>query len=357
VTTPPDALAIGAEPLDDEPDNPTPDAAPAHALGRLSDRQPPRWGWSVVAAKEFGDGILSVRMFILLALLGPVAVVTVYSTAAFVSSNAQAASGAAGLFVLLFAHQDPTSQVPSFTVAIGLLGPLLGIAFGFDAINAERSDRTLPRLVAQPIHRDAVIIGKFVARLAVVGLVLLAITLLVSAVAFIQLGITVGPEEIIRLAAWFVVALAYLGFWLGFAMLLSVLFRGAATAVLAAIGVWIILIIYVFLVGALASILSPVPANATVEQQTASVELQLELGRIAPYTLYSEASAYLLYPTVQTVGIIPADQATDQRAIPTVLPVAQSLLLAWPQIVALMALSAACFGLGYVSFMRQEVRA
>jgi ABC-2 type transport system permease protein len=32
--------------------------------------------------------------------------------------------------------------------------PLLGIAFGFDAINNERAERTLPRLLPQPIWRD-----------------------------------------------------------------------------------------------------------------------------------------------------------------------------------------------------------
>jgi ABC-2 type transport system permease protein len=40
-----------------------------------------------------------------------------------------------------------------------------------------------------------------------------------------------------------------------------------------------------------------------------------------------------------------------------VLPLDQSLLLAWPQVVALVALTMVCFGLGYVAFMRQEVRA
>ena len=173
--------------------------------------RPPRSGWRVVAEKEFGDGVLSIRMFVLLALVGLVAVGTVYSTAAYVSSNAQGAATLPSLFVLIFAHQDPNSQVPSFVVALGFLGPLFGIIFGFDAINSERSDRTLSRLVAQPIYRDAVIIGKFVARLAVIGAVLLAIVLMVSAVSFIRLGVTVGPEEIARVAVWFVVALAYFG--------------------------------------------------------------------------------------------------------------------------------------------------
>ena len=72
MTTPPDALAVATRPL------PT---------------RPPRWGWRVVAAKEFGDGILSVRLFILiLALLACRAIFAIYSTAAFVGNNAQAAT-------------------------------------------------------------------------------------------------------------------------------------------------------------------------------------------------------------------------------------------------------------------------
>ncbi len=325
---------------------------------RATPSKPPRFGWQVVASKEFSDGILSVRLFILIALLGLAAIGAVYSTASYVGNNAQLATGASGLFVLLFSHQAAGSQVPSFAALVGLLGPLLGIAFGFDAINGERSERTLPRLVAQPIHRDAVIIGKFAAGLAVIGLVLLAITLIVSGVAFLVLGVSPSPDDLARLAAWFVVALAYLGFWLAFAMLCSVVVRRAATSALAAIALWIVLTIFAaLLVGIVASYLAPVPANATVDQQIANTELQLDLARVSPGTLYSEAAAYLLDPTVQTVGIVPVAQQSDNRAIPSILPIDQSLLLAWPQVVALVALTVVCFGLGYIAFMRQEVRA
>ncbi len=331
----------------------------AIAVTRPLPLRPPRWGWRVVAAKEFGDGIQSVRLFILMLVLGLPAVLAIYSTASFVGNNAQSLNGVPGLFVAMFAHQDPNSQIPSFVEMVALLGPLLGIAFGFDAINGERSDRTLPRLIAQPIHRDAVIIGKFVSGLALIGLVLGAVTLLASGIAFWSLGVTVGPDEITRLAAWFVVALAYLGFWLGFAMLCSVVVRRAAASVLAAIALWIVLTLFASLIlGALANFLAPVPASATTDQQVANAELSLELNRISPGTLYAEASQYLLDPTVQTVDIAAqVAQQSNNRAIPSILPLDQSLLLAWPQVVALIAFSVGFFGLAYVAFMRQEVRA
>jgi ABC-2 type transport system permease protein len=353
MATPPDALVLAGDAPSLEPSD-TPDRGTA----RRASARPPRLGWRVVAVKEFGDGILSIRLFILIALLGLAAVGAIYSTASFVGQNAEVASGTSGLFVLLFSHQASGSQVPSFAALVGLLGPLLGIAFGFDAINGERSERTLPRLVSQPIHRDAVIIGKFAAGLAVIGLVLLAITLIVSGIAFLVLGISPSPDDLARLGAWFVVTLAYLGFWLAFAMLCSVVVRRSATSALAAIALWIVLTIFsALLVGIVASYVAPVPADATLDQQIANAQLQLDLARVSPGTLYSEAAAYLLDPTVQTVGIVPIAQQTDQRAIPSILPLDQSLLLAWPQAVALLSLTVVCFGAGYVAFMRQEVRA
>jgi len=51
-----------------------PEAGPDETVDRPARSRPPRLGWRVVAAKEFGDGILSVRLFILIALLGLAAV-------------------------------------------------------------------------------------------------------------------------------------------------------------------------------------------------------------------------------------------------------------------------------------------
>lgn len=335
--------------------------AVAVAPVRAEPPRPPRGGWRIVAAKEFADGILSIRLFILIALLGLAAVAAIYSTATYVRGNAQIAAGAPGLFVLLFSQQPPSTastSIPSFAALVALLGPLLGIAFGFDAVNGERADRTLPRLVAQPIHRDDVINGKFAAGLALIGLVLLAITLIVSGVAFLVLGIRPSPDDLARVAVWFVVSLVYLGFWLAFAMLCSVTLRRAATSALAAIGLWIVLTLFTaLLVGIVAGYLSPLSASPTTDQQVANAEMQLDLSRVSPGELYSEASALLLTPTLQTVGIVTVAQQNDQRAIPTALPLDQSLLLALPQVVALLAMTVVCFGLAYVAFMRQEVRA
>ena len=54
-----------------------------------------------------------------------------------------------------------------------------------------------------------------------------------------------------------------------------------------------------------------------------------------------------------TIGQL--DQA--QQQIPTLLSLDQSLLLAWPQLVALVGLTVAFFAAAYIRFLRQEIRA
>ena len=125
-----------------------------------------------------------------------------------------------------------------------MVAPLLGIAFAFDAVNGERAEGTLPRLLAQPIYRDDVINGKFAAGLAVIGLVLVSVITLIGAFGIIRLGIVPHAQEVLRLIAWVAVTFLYVGLWLAFGLLLSVLIRRAATAALIGFGVWLLVSIF-----------------------------------------------------------------------------------------------------------------
>ena len=333
-------------------------AAPVAAPPRLAAPDPalraPAHGWRTVAAKELADHVLSVRFLVLVVILGLAAAGAVYTAAGAIREVASSATGAPSLFLRLFTVAP--DQFPPFVGLVGFLGPLLGIAFGFDGVNGERSEGTLPRLLAQPIHRDDVINGKFVAGLVAIGLIITAVTLVVAGIGVLQLGIVPPPGDIIRLLVWVVLAIAYVGFWLAFALLCSVVLRRAATSALVAIGVWIVLTLFAaLLVGIIAGFVAPSPADGTTDQQVANLSLQQDLARLSPNRLFEEATAAVLDPTVRTVGIVLPEQ-TD-RAVGSLLPLEQSLLVIWPQIVILIAVTALAFALGYVSFMRQEVRA
>ena len=313
-------------------------------------------GWTVVAAKELTEGLTSLRFVILLVIMGLAAAAPVYAAAGAIRDVAEGASGAAAIFLALFTVG--AEPVPSFVALIGFLAPLLGIAFGFDAINGERAQGTLPRLLSQPIHRDDVINGKFVAGLAMIAVTLAAVMLLVAGIGLIRLGVPPTPAEIARLAAWLVVTVIYVGLWLAFATLCSVIVRRAATSALVAIGVWLALSLFgVLLARLVAGILDP-GAGADASSAIAHAQLEQQLSAISPNTLYGQVTTALLNPSATSVtvpGIAQLIQLSQQ--VPTQLSIDQSLLVAWPQIVVLVAATVICFVLGYIGFLRQEVRA
>ena len=204
----------------------------------------PHAGWRVIAAKELGDHLLSLRFIVLLVVLGLAAAIPLYFAADIIRGAASQASGTPAIFLALFTigSQDYTFlRVDSF---VAIVAPLLGLAFAFDAINGERADGTLPRLLAQPIYRDDVINGKFAAGLSVIGIVLLAVIGIIAGYGIFRLGITPAGEEIVRLAAWILVTFVYVGLWLAFGLLLSVVVRRAATSALIGFGVWFLLTIF-----------------------------------------------------------------------------------------------------------------
>ena len=83
--------------------------------------------------------------------------------------------------------------------------------------------------------------------------------------------------------------------------------------------------------------------------------LQLDLERTSPYYLYCEAASTLLNPNVRTIGI--TTQASVSGAIASYLTFDQSLLLVWPHLTVMLALTMAAFTVSYIAFMRQEIRA
>ena len=315
-------------------------------------------GWRAIAAKEFTDEITSLRFLILTIVLTLAGAAAVYSTAGGLEGVASQVSGQPSVFLVLFTEQ--VGQIPPFTTFIAFLGPLLGIAFGFDGINGERSDSTLPRLLAQPIHRDDVINGKFVAGLAAIALILVAVMGIIAAIGIIRLGILPSAEDVLRMMTWTILTVAYIGFWLALALLCSVLFRRAATSALVALGVWLLLTVFMgLLVSIAAGVLRPVPADAGngSAESRANLTMQIQLRRIAPNQLYEEATAVILNPRLRTVTPDLVTPGQTSGAVGSLLSLDQSLLVVWPQFVALIAVTAGVFAVAYVSFMRQEVRA
>lgn len=314
-------------------------------------------GWRIVARKEFADHIHSVRFVILVVLVALAGLASVHSASGPIRDAAGAATDVPSIFLYLFTLAP--DRVPAFHEFLAILGPLLGIAFGFDAVNGERSQRTLPRLVAQPIHRDEVINGKFVAGLGAIALALAAVMAIVVSYGMLRLGVGPTTSDVVRMLAFFVVAVVYIGLWLAMATVLSVVTRRAATAALASIAVWLVFTLFGGLIaGLVADTVHPVPSvGATPEVELANARLELTVRRFSPSQLYQEATGVLLNPARQTTGLVVEEDPSTSQALPSTLSLSESLVLAWWQVAALVGGVVVLFAAAYATFMRQEVRA
>ncbi len=211
----------------------------------------------VIVHKEISDHVKSWRFLILIGIIALTCMGSLYTALTNIGAAIKPDDpDSSFLFLKLFTASDGT--LPSFVLFINFLGPLLGIALGFDAVNSEQNKGTLSRMLSQPIHRDCIINAKFVAALIVIGIMLFVLK---------------------------------------------------------------------FILG---------------------------LMRLAPSELFNEATTTLLMPSVRSIGPLTMEQV--QGAIPSPLPLGQSLLVVWPQLTGLIAATVICFAISYIMFMRREIR-
>jgi ABC-2 type transport system permease protein len=254
---------------------------------------------------------------------------------------------------LLTLAQDP---LPSFIALLGFLIPLVAIALAFDAINGEFNRRTLSRILAQPIYRDALLLGKFLAGLLSLSIGLVSLWLLVLGLGLLLFGVPPSTEETMRMLGFLVATIAYGGVWLALALLFSVVFRAPATAALASLGVWLLFALFWSVVTPLIANLIAGPPEGVFGPRMAYLQTQQVIDRISPNTLYGETALALLHPATRALGPVLISQLQG-ALLGAPLPVSQSFLLIWPQLTGLIAATIVIFVVAYIAFHRQEIRA
>ena len=310
----------------------------------------------VLFEKETADFINGKRMLLFTILIGLITITGFY--AALSGLHAETASGeSSATFLFLRLFTVSANSIPSYTSLMALMGPFIGIFMGFDAINSERTEGTLNRLVSQPLYRDNIIIGKFLAGLFITAVMVFSSGLLIAAVGLLSTGLVPTGAQIARLFIYLCFCVIYIGFWLAAAILCSTLCRHAATSALACIALWLFCSIFIsLLAGIIADALYPVGGDdlQAMLNEVKNYSCQLNLNRLSPYYLFGEATATLLNPSVRSVNAVTVAQLSG--ALSSTLSVGQSMLLVWPHLTALAALMLIAFAISYVSFMRQEIR-
>lgn len=299
--------------------------------------------------KELADHLGSKRFVIFFFLI-----LIVGGASAYLAAQALSGQEAAEyIYLRLFTVSG--GGLPSFLGFLAFFGPLIGVVLGFDAINSEFNRGTVSRVLSQPIYRDWWINGKFLAGLTALAIAVASIILIITGLGLYMLGFPPNGAEISRTAMFFAISVVYLGFWLSLGILFSIVFRQTATSALASISLWLFFTLFLYmLAGLIADQVAPIKPGVGADVFARHESIRDLVLRFSPVALYEEATTAVLIPSYRGLGIAALLQ---EATIPTnPLPLGQSLLIVWPQLVGLVALTSVCFAISYVIFMRREIR-
>jgi ABC-2 type transport system permease protein len=305
-----------------------------------------------VYRKELTDHFSSNKFLILLALIY---IAGLSSTYVALQNIRESASGL-GKHVFLYLFTTGGDVLPSFITFISFFIPIIGIIFGFDAINSEKNSGNLSRVLSQPIYRDSVINGKFLAGITTLSIIIASIVFIISGIGLFSIGVPPTSEEILRIFFFIFICIFYGGFWMGLSILFSVIMEKTAASILTAIAIWIFLMFFLpIIANAIANAVAS-PESASVADQVRNYTIEHSISRISPSTLFTEAIVILLVPVGGHLLFRPILEAEVSQMILNPLSIGQSLIQVWPQLVVIVALAIICFAISYIIFMRQEIR-
>jgi ABC-2 type transport system permease protein len=316
-------------------------------------------GLYAIFKKEICDHFSSYRFVILFALIAMVSLISSYMAGIHMKENLEGLARVKFPFLMLFSTSGTIFSMAQF---VAFFGPLIGLVLGFDSINRERAHGTLIKLISQPIYRDAVINGKFLAGVATIAVMILSIVLVISGFGLAIVGVVPGLEEICRLFIYVIISIFYIAFWLGISILFSISFRSIATSALASLALWIFLSFFISLgADVVANSVEPAGKQGDTDPEVIMKNIRLKemISLCSPMVIYSQATATIIDPMRKTTRSMvlmgPMEEFLASR-FQNPLTLGQSIIVVFPHITALVALTLICFSISYVMFVVQEIR-
>ena len=314
-------------------------------------------GTLTVAQKELRDQFGSKRFMILFGLVLLLSSLAAYQGVDFIRDNENAG------FVYIFSG---TQMSFSFIQTMVYFGPLLGLALGFDAINKERANGTLSILLGQPIFRDSVINGKFLAGAVALTTLVVGTVGIMSGLAIPMLGFGPTLTEASKIVVLTLLTIVYLVFWMCLGILYSVLTKRTSTSIMASIATWLIFsIVITILASVVAGFLVPLPGG--------EFRVQIEGGRmqVAPEFIEAMQRRSAVMTTIQKLSPtnLYEDAASDILGVfggfmrgmgfqqfQRTLSLNEALAANWANIAAIVVGLVICFAGSYMMFLRSEIR-
>jgi ABC-2 type transport system permease protein len=314
-------------------------------------------GIKTIVKKELADHFSSYRFTIIFALIAMVSLISAYMVGLNIRKELEGVAKPQFVFLMLFTSSGGLFSLVQF---VAFFGPLVGLILGFDTINRERNEGTLSKLLSQPIYRDTVINGKFLAGVTMITVMMVSVILVITGLGLIVLGIVPGPEELWRISIYLIISIIYISFWLAIAILFSTFFRSTSTSALAALALWIFFSFFISIgANVLASSLIPETNTANPNDILRRARIVQAFALASPMELYTDATATIIDPMRKSASSIVALGPIEKLSMSRFsgpLSLSQSILIVGPYIISLVSITIICFAVCYTVFMRQEIR-
>jgi len=183
---------------------------------------------SIIARKEFADAITSKRFWIVMFLFF---LLYIAFGSMFYLSGMLSPSTATAIRPILQVFMNTISS-------LSLMAPVMGIAFGYDAISRERESGTLRLLLSRPIYREDVINGKMISAIALIGMTISASALLAVSASILLLGLSPGLDDIVRLFLLIILSMVFTFAYYSISLLLSTLSSKSGNSLIISFGIW-----------------------------------------------------------------------------------------------------------------------
>ncbi|MDD3621613.1 MAG: ABC transporter permease subunit [Methanofollis sp.] len=204
-------------------------------------------GLRVIAAKEFRDHVRSRRFHILLAIFLIIAVVGLIDGS--IQYNQQIEEYNENL-----AQVSDDEMMPSYfgwkpsilsaffkmSMLITTVGVVLGCAMGFDLISREKESKSLKILLSHPIYRDEVINGKALGGIAAIALAM-GTVLAISFAIILIFGIVPNLDESIRIMLFGGLSFLLIFSYFAIALFMSTVAKNSSNALIYTLIIFIIL--------------------------------------------------------------------------------------------------------------------
>ena len=202
--------------------------------------------------------------------------------------------------------------------------------------------------------------GKFLAGVVMIASMMVSIVLVITGLGLSTIGVVPGIEEIWRIFVYLLISVIYISFWLGVAILFSIIFRSVATSALAALAIWIFFSFFIS-IGAniVANSLVPDAESGHHDAMLKRMKIERAISLTSPMELHTDSTATILDPMRRTTRSFVQMGMMEQLSIARFsgpLPLSQSILVVLPYIISLLAITVICFAISYAVFMRQEIR-